>query len=212
MKGKLLLTRALRATVARVLPVIYRTRFSGTENIPQGPAILASNHTSYLDPVLLWCGAPRPVHFMAKAELWEIPVLGWAIDKLLAFPVKRGAPDRTAIARASSLLEAGELVGIFPEGTRTRTPDSDELGEANEGAAFLALRTGTPVLPVGISGTERVLPPGAKVPRFPRVKVRYGIPVYPDDFAESTRKQRVETMTAEIMARIAKARTEARGA
>ncbi len=211
MNRSLVLIRLLRATAGRALLGLYRTRLRGQEAFPEGPAIIASNHVSYLDPVLLWCGAPRPVHFMAKAELWENAILGWAIGKLLAFPVKRGAPDRTAIATASSLLATGELVGIFPEGTRTRDPQGDELGQAYEGVAFLALRTGAPVVPVGISGTERVMPPGAKLPRFPSITVRYDVVVRPEDFAQGTRKQRVEEMTAEIMGRIADARESARG-
>jgi len=202
------LTKVLRATFGRIVLAAYRTRFIGTENIPEGGAVLAGNHVSYLDPVLLWCGAPRPVHFMAKVELWESRLLGAALDRLLAFPVHRGAPDRAALMRATELLRSGELVGIFPEGTR-QDSSTGELGEASEGVAFIALRASVPVVPVGIAGTERALPRGARLPRFPRVTFKFGEPVHPGEVEAPGRKERVDLMTSLVMRRIAAARTEA---
>lgn len=207
-----MLARGLRSTLAHAVLGVYRTRLLGSENVPAGGAILAGNHVSYLDPILLWCGAPRPVHFMAKVELWDVRLIGGMLDRLFAFPIRRGTPDRAALTAAAALLSSGEIVGIFPEGTRHRSDGTDELGEANEGAAFLALRTGVPVVPVGIHGTAEALPRGARIPRFPRVTIRYGQPVYPKDFADGGRKQRVELMTREIMRRIADARDQAREA
>ena len=204
------LARTLRATLAKGALAVYRTRFIDAERVPEGGAILAGNHVSYLDPVLLWCGAPRPTRFMAKSELWDVPVVGWALPKLLAFPVRRGSADRAAISTATDLLGEGHLVGIFPEGTRQRDGSDDSLGEANEGVAFIAMRAGVPVVPVGIAGTDRAMPPGARLPRFPRVTVVYGEPVHPEEFAEGSRKERLEALTAEIMRRIADARTRAR--
>ncbi len=201
--------RLIRATLAKAALALYRTRFEGAERIPEGGAILAPNHVSYLDPVLVWCGTPRPTHFMAKAELWDVPVVGWALPRLWAFPVRRGEADRTAIATATERLSAGELVGIFPEGTRQRG-GSDDLGEANEGVAFIAMRAGVPVVPVGIAGTERAMPPGARLPRFPKVRVWYGRPVDPTDFADGSRKERVAAMTEAIMDAIREARARAR--
>ncbi|MDF1541732.1 MAG: lysophospholipid acyltransferase family protein [Anaerosomatales bacterium] len=206
------LARTLRATLAHVLLAAYRTRSTGAQNVPPGGAILAGNHASYLDPILLWCNAPRPVHFMAKVELWNSRVIGGALDRLWAFPVHRGAPDRAAVTTATELLSSGKLVGIFPEGTRHRTEGPDLLGTANAGAAFLAMRAGVPVVPVGIHGTAEALPRGARMPRFPRVAIRYGQPVYPEEFAEGGRKERVEAMTTEIMRRIALAMQQAREA
>ncbi len=204
------LTRVVRGTVGRLVLAAYRTRFCGVERVPEGGAILAGNHVSYLDPVLLWCGSPRPTHFMAKSELWDVPVVGWALPRLLAFPVRRGAADRQAIATATERASAGALIGIFPEGTRQRPGAHDDLGEANEGVAFIAMRVGVPVVPVGIAGTERALPAGARLPRFPRVTVRYGEPVDPSAYTEGSRKERLEAMTAEVMRRIAAARDDAR--
>lgn len=205
------LAHFVRNTIGRLLCALYRARFLAEGNVPAGgPAILAGNHVSYLDPALLWCGSPRPTHFMAKSELWKIGWLGWALDQFWAFPVNREGADREAISTATSLLERGELVAMFPEGTRKRD-GSDELGEAQGGVAFIALRAGVPVVPVGIAGTDEAWPPGRKLPRLVRVTMSYGEPVRPEDF-EGGRKERVAAMTAEIMRRIDEQRRVARGA
>ena len=205
-----LLGRIVRPTIGRLALLVYRTRFLGVENIPATGAIIAGNHVSYLDPILLWCGAPRHIHFMAKAQIFDMRVLGWAMPRLWSFPVHRGAADRTAIATATELLEAGELVGIFPEGTRIRHGGADALGQAHGGVAFIAARANVPVVPVGIAGTDRAWPEGQRFPRFPRVTVRFGDPVHPEEFTDGGRKERVEAMTAEIMRRIAVAREDTR--
>jgi len=202
--------RGVRATAGKVACAAYRVRFIGWDRVPHGGAILAGNHVSYLDPMLLWCRTPRPLHFVAKAELWEVGWLGWTLDHFWAFPVRRGTADREMISTASALLGNGELLGMFPEGTRNRD-NADELGEAHGGVAFLALRADVPVVPVGIAGTDRAWPPGKKLPSFVPVVINIGEPVCPSDF-EGTRKEKVEAMTAEIMRRIALARDEAREA
>jgi 1-acyl-sn-glycerol-3-phosphate acyltransferase len=204
------LARTVRATVAKLALAIYRTSFVGEENIPEGGAIIAGNHVSYLDPILLWCGAPRHVHFMARSNLFKKGIIAWGLPRLWSFPVKRGEPDRAAIATATELLQHGDLVGIFPEGTRTRHQGADaELGEAHGGVAFIAMRANAPVVPVGIAGTDRAWPPGQRLPRFPKITIHYYEPVDPKDFAEGGRKERVEAMTAEIMRRIVSARRQA---
>lgn len=204
------LARLVRATIGRLLIAVFRVRFEGWENVPPGGAILAGNHVSYLDPALLWCITPRPTHFVAKAELWEAGWLGYLLDHFWTIPVKRASADREMIQMASALLQRGELLGMFPEGTRKRDADPDSLGQAHGGVAFLALRAEVPVVPVGIAGTDKALPAGAKVPRFPRVTIRVGEPVWPEQF-EGGRKERMEAMTKEIMHRIAEVRDEARG-
>ena len=201
--------RVLRATVGRLLLAIYRVRILDAENIPAtGGFILAGNHVSYLDPALLWSIMPRETHFVAKSELFENRLIGWFLQNVWTMPITRASADREAITRATTLLTGGEPVGMFPEGTRRRpgAAATDDLGEAHAGVAFIAMRAGVSVVPVGIVGTDKALPAGAKVPRFPRVTIRIGQPVHPDSFTESGRKEKLAAMTAEIMKRIAAAR------
>jgi 1-acyl-sn-glycerol-3-phosphate acyltransferase len=188
----------IRATVGALLAALFRTKVIGRANMPDaGGVVLAGNHISYADPILLWCRSPRPVHFMAKSELWESTLFGTGLDYFWAFPVNRGEADRAAITRASDYLKAGEPVGIFPEGTR----NLDGEAEAQGGAAFLALRNGVPIVPVGIAGTERISPKGARGIHFPKVVISFGKTIDPQAF-EGPRKGRVEAITAEIMRRI----------
>lgn len=192
------IARFLRSTAARLLLAAFRVRLIGVENLPAGGAILSGNHVSYGDPVLLWCAAPRPVHFMAKSELWETTWLGWALHNLWTFPIKRGEADRTAIQTATELLKRGDLVGIFPEGTRNK----EGMGEGQQGAAFIAMRAGVPIVPIGIAGTDKIKPKGSRLMHFPRVTMAFGQPVSADDFADLGRKERVEAMTGRVMASI----------
>lgn len=204
--------RVVRATIGRLVLALFRTRLYGSENLPEGGALLAGNHVSYMDPVLLWCAAPRPVHFMAKRELWSVPVVGWALPRLWSFPVTRGEPDRAAIATATHLLTEGALVGVFPEGSRA-AEDSDGLGEAHGGAAFIALRAGAPVVPVAFVGTERVWPRGARFPRLARTSIHFGVPIDTNAVApEAGRRERVARLTEVMMSRIAEELERARSA
>lgn len=205
-----MLARVLRVTVAKFLLLLFRTTVEGAQHIPLGGALLAGNHVSYMDPVLLWCASPRPVHFMAKRELWDSAFVAWILPRLWAFPVSRGEPDRTAITTATELLKSGELVGVFPEGSRATEAQAD-LGAAHGGAAFIALRADVPMVPVAFTGTEKVWPRGQTLPRLARTHIRIGAPVHPRDVApESGRKERVEALTARVMGRIAEELDEAR--
>lgn len=200
------LAHTLRVTVGALISVAFRTKVVGRENLPAtGGVVLAGNHISYADPVLLWIRSPRPVHFMAKSELWHVTLIGWFLDQVWAFPVNRGASDRTALAKAAEYLAEGEPVGIFPEGTRNR----DGEAEAQGGAAFVALRAGVPIVPVGIAGTDRISPKGSKGIRFPKVVISIGEPIDPAAF-EGGRKERVEAITAAIMRRIGEELARAR--
>jgi 1-acyl-sn-glycerol-3-phosphate acyltransferase len=205
------LARFLKAVAAPLLLAVYRTRFRGEDNFPaHGGFVLAGNHVSYLDPALLWAGVPREVHFFAKQELFEAAFLGWLLPRVYVMPINRGSADRVAIQRATDLLTYGEPVGIFPEGTRQLPgAPADQPAEAHAGVSFIAMRAGVPVVPVGIAGTELALPKGAKLPRFPRVTIRYGEPVRPEDFTTGSRKERTQAMTAEIMRRVSAARAAA---
>jgi 1-acyl-sn-glycerol-3-phosphate acyltransferase len=195
------LARVVRVA-GRVLPLLFRTQVIGRANVPAtGGVILAGNHVSYADPLLLWVVSPRPAHFMAKVELWDHTVLAWGLDTFWGFPVRRDVVDREALRQAGTLLKTGEVVGIFPEGTRT---SGDGLGEAHNGAAFLAIHNHVPIVPVGISGTGDILPDGARFPRLPKVVISFGEPISPDAFGEHGHKERVGEMTKAVMAGIAR--------
>jgi len=151
-------------TLARLL---YRLRVEGA--VPAGPGILAANHESVLDPFFLGLATRRPVRFLAKRELWRFRPVGAAIEALGGVPVERGRGDREAMAAMARLLEAGELVGIFPEGVVRETDTW------HRGAAKLALLTGVPLVPVLIDGSGRALSRGQV--GFPRLRVVVGAPI-----------------------------------
>lgn len=152
--------------------VFCRWDVEGLENFPlEGPLIVVANHVSYWDPIALGCALPRQVCFMAKKELFSYPIFGRILKWLGAFPVNRGKPDRSALRRALSILKEGKVLGIFPEGRRSRT---GRLLPPYEGAVYLALRTGAPVCPVGLIGTDRVFYRGM----FRKFKVRIGSPIF----------------------------------
>ena len=145
-----------RAVVRRLLllaihPFIDLT-IEGLENVPaSGPLLFVANHVHNADPILLEMAITRPVHFMAKRELFRNPVLAWLLRRAGAFPVDRGRPDRAAIRHAEALLAQGIAVGMFPEGTRSK---SGRLQPAFPGAGLIAVRSGAVILPAAIIGTE----------------------------------------------------------
>ena len=183
--------RAARFLVALVLLTVFRLEVEGRENVPgRGPVILASNHSSYLDPLVVGVGCPRRVHFMAKEELFSSRPLGALLGSLGGFPVARGTADRGALRTARRLLHGGEVLGIFPEGERGR----GSLGEGEAGTAWLSVVTGSPVVPVAVIGTagalediiSGILPPWGGGPRWgafrpKRITVRFGSPILPED-------------------------------
>ena len=152
-------------------------RVDGLRNVPSsGPLIVVANHLHNLDPLVVAVAIPRPVHYMAKAELFRVPVLGRLISFGGAFPIERGQADRKAIRRAEATLAQGIALGIFPEGTRSTT---GAMTPPLAGAALIALRSGAPVLPVAVTGTEFLPLNGSKAPRrrFRRtVRVTIGEP------------------------------------
>jgi len=153
----------------------------GRENLPQkGGVILAPNHISYLDPPLAGSAVNRPVYFMAKRELFSIPILGWLIRRTHAFPVSRGAADRQALRKAQELLERGEVVVMFPEGRRS--PDG-RLQHAELGLALIAARARALVVPMALIGSDRALPRGSPFFRPAKIKVRIGPPLRFDEAA-----------------------------
>lgn len=191
----------LRATLAKLLVAALPVRIVDEENVPPGGAILAGNHVSYMDPILLWCVSPRRCRFMSKSELWQSGLTAWGLPRLWSFPVDRGEADRAAIQTATRFLAAGELVGMFPEGTRAGVDGS--RGEAHGGVSFIAMRAGVPIVPVAFVGTDKVWPRGKRFPRPAPVTIAYGEPLSPQDvLPDAGRKERVRALTSELMRRI----------
>lgn len=164
-----------RAITRAVLRWWFGFRVDGREHEPAtGPLIVVSNHRSDLDPLVVGSTLRRRVTFMAKQELFQVPVLRWWISACGAFPVRRGEADRQALRTALKILADGGVLVMFPEGTRAI---SRELRPPEPGAALLALRTGAALLPVALTGTDEVLPRGAHRLRRSKIQVRIGEPI-----------------------------------
>lgn len=162
----------LRVIFCTFFKLLFRAEIIGKENLPrEGAAIVAANHMSNWDPPLLACFLPRPVGYMAKEELFENPVFGGIIRRAHAFPVKRGAADRGAIKTAVQVLKTGHCLGLFPEGTRSRT---GQMKKAEAGVGLIAAMTDAPVVPAAIIGTDRIFANGGL---FPKLRVIYGKPL-----------------------------------
>lgn len=158
------------------MPFYFQWRLTGARYLPEtGPAIVVSNHVNYLDPMAMGAVSSRSLHFMAKEELFENPLARWFLRKVDAFPVRRGRADRNAIRHALRILAAGHLLAMFPEGTRSKT---GELQELQRGAALLALKSGAPVVPMHITGAYEALAGGRKVPRRGPMEVHVGPPLH----------------------------------
>lgn len=166
---------------------VFRIHIEGTERVPKtGPILLVCNHASNLDPIIVAHAAARPVAFMAKEELFRVPILKDVIRTYGAFPVKRGTGDRGAFRVALEALSADWAVGIFLNGTRT---EDGRIPTPQLGAAMIAAKAGIPLLPMAISGTERILPKGKSLPTLARLWVRFGevIPAPPSSDREMLR-------------------------
>jgi 1-acyl-sn-glycerol-3-phosphate acyltransferase len=173
-----------------VLFLLRRWEVHGLSNLPErGGMIIVSNHSSYWDPIVVGCAITRRVNYLAKEELFRIPVFRNIITAMAAFPVKRHQSDRTAIRKTLQFLANGEVVGIFPEGRRNHT---GELMEAELGAAMLALKAGVPIMPIGLIGTRGV---------FNKVKVNIGEPILYQVDKKKTREDMVR-ISKSIMVQI----------
>ena len=182
----------VRTVIIIYCKILYRVKVIGTENIPKdGAVIYCGNHRNYVDPQLIVVTAKRHVRFIAKEELTQTPALRVLGNVFDAIYVKRNSKDITALKEALKTLKQGNCVALFPEGTRNGLEKGEQV---KEGAAFFAVRTGAKVLPVGISGGDKI---------FKKAIVKYGKPL---DFSEykgkAQNKEVLEKVTDEIMSNI----------
>lgn len=180
-----------RNTIHGIARLLWRTQAYGVENVPRsGPLIIACNHRAFLDPPVMGSFVPRQVYFMAKKELFDIPILGAAIASVGAYPVDREGSAAAAIKRSVEVLRRGDCIGIFPEGGRNQEGDK----EVRQGVALLASLSKAPVLPAAIVGTDR-----AKA--FSKIKVAYGKPLSLPADRKATRDD-LAKFTQEVMSAI----------
>ena len=171
-----------RKTMSPLARLIYRPTIGGTENIPRtGPLLLASNHLSFVDSIVIPLAAPRRVVFLAKSEYFTGHGVRGGLSRAMftavgAVPIQRGTAGAAqgALDSALEILHEGLAFGIYPEGTRSR---DGRLYRGRTGVAWLALTAGCPVVPVGLSGTQDIQPVGSRLPRIRKISVRFGTPL-----------------------------------
>ena len=175
-----------------LLRIVYRIKITGKENIPQeGACIMAANHIHALDPAVIELTNKRAVRYMAKEELYKNPVLKWLAKIFGIFPVKRNGKDIEAIKTSLRVLKSGEVLGIFPEGTRNGMAKGKKV---KTGAVLIAMKANVPIIPVGISGTFKP---------FCKIRVNYGKPIEYSKYKEEEQdKDLAEKLTDEMMEKI----------
>ncbi len=173
--------------------ILFRGRTFGNQNVPKkGSLVVVANHGSHLDPPFLGHALSRPVAFMAKAELFSIPIISFVISACGAYPVSRGASDREAIRVATARLKEGCATGVFLDGTRQ---ENGRVNAPMAGAALLAARTGSQILPVAIINSHKALRKGFSFPRLVPIHIRIGKPISPP---KSRRKIDLEETTSRL--------------
>jgi 1-acyl-sn-glycerol-3-phosphate acyltransferase len=193
-----------RLALRVLLPLQMRLRVVGAERCPAtGPVIIVMNHLGLLDPLIVAARLPRRIRILAKAEVFGWFFVGWVARHTGIVPVRRGASDREALRTLAGVLAAGECVLLLPEGTYPKPPLPPAMLPAKTGAAFLALRSGALVLPVGVTGTERVWVQGRgwRLWQRPRVAVTFGAPFRPQPPPPGVPPKLAYQMVADDMAR-----------
>ncbi len=192
-----------KGIVKAFLYLYHRIQVIGMEKIPaSGPLIVVGNHVSYLDPVYIGAMLPRRIHFMAKQEIFRSSVMRFLLDLAGAFPVNREKPEIQTMRTALNYLKNGEVVGIFPEGGRRQENSFDEL---KQGAAYLAVKSNCPVVPVLIEGTGQALPKGGVWIKPVPVKLNVGQILYPPR-AGSVREKQLQ-LTGQIQQELVQLKT-----
>lgn len=185
---------------------VWQLRAFGVENIPpKGGALLAANHQSYLDPPLVAACLPREMHFMARRSLFRNPLFRALIVRCNAFPIERDTADVKGVKEAIARLQAGHLLLVFPEGTRTR---DGSIGPMKPGVGILAERAACPIVPVLIDGAHEVWPKGRLLPRPGRIRVVFGRPFRPESDRPETIGDRIREAVVRLKGETAGCRTE----
>jgi 1-acyl-sn-glycerol-3-phosphate acyltransferase len=190
-------------SAAIVARLAWRVERRGEQHVPgTGPVLLVANHSSVLDPALIAGVTPRPISFLAKAELFRIPLFGRLIRALNAHPVRRDGGDPAALRTALRVLEHGGILLVFPEGTRG--PEG-ALRPGKAGAGMLAIRSGAPVVPIYVRGSGQALPRGHRFPRPAKVTVTFGPPLrFSEEPSREGKKESYEAASQAMMAAIAR--------
>jgi 1-acyl-sn-glycerol-3-phosphate acyltransferase len=178
--------------------LLWRVEVVGIERVPTtGGFVVAPSHRSMMDIPLAAIVTKRRLRFMGKVSVFEIPVLGWLFSTMGGFPVARDGTDRKAVRDSITMLEAGEVLCVFPEGTRQNGPKIQPL---QPGAAYLALRSGAPILPVAIAGSEEILRDHKwPIPHFGRVVIVVGPPIVPEARTSGVvARDKVDALTATL--------------
>jgi 1-acyl-sn-glycerol-3-phosphate acyltransferase len=165
----------------------FRFRAHGIENLPPGGALLLINHQSFLDPLMVGLPLRRPVSYLARENLFRVPVLGWLLKRTYVMPISRESAGTESLRESLRRMEHGFLVGIFPEGTRSL---DGGLRELKPGFVALIRRVQVPVIPVAVAGAYEAFPRGAWFPRPSKIRVVYGSPLDPARLAELSQKGR----------------------
>ena len=201
-----MLYELLKPVTVGLAKVAFRLEAHGQEHVPMsGPTLVVSNHSSVLDPPLIGAASPRTLHFMAKAELFDIPGFGRFIHALNARPVRREGRDASALRAALKLLDEGKALLLFPEGTRG---EEGVLREGKPGAGMLAMMSGATVVPTFVRGSGQAWPRGSKGPRPAKVRIDFGKPLVFERPA-GRNKDQYTIASREMMAAIAALRDEA---
>jgi 1-acyl-sn-glycerol-3-phosphate acyltransferase len=188
----------IRALIHGACRVWFRLEVKGRENLPAtGAYIVSPIHRSNLDTPVLSAITTRRLRYMGKESLWKSRPLGWLLTALGGFPVHRGTADREALKAGLACVERGEPLVMFPEGTRQVGPD---VAEMFDGPAYVACRTGTPIVPIGLGNTEAAMPKGARFIRPVKMTIVIGAPIQPPPRKESGRVSRagVRDLTARL--------------
>ena len=193
---KTLTYRICAGLVWGLAKLFFRPSVEGAENIPlSGPVLIAPIHRSNVDFACSLFISPRKVFFMAKDAIFRVPVMGWLLTRLGAFPVNRDTADRESLRLSEEVLRRGQALVLFPEGTRK---EGFRVEPLHDGAMFIAARTGAVVVPVGVAGSERAMPVGARLPRFSKIYIVVGKPIAPPSREGRVSRSQIAAKTEEL--------------